>query len=287
MPTEDTSLPAIDAYYERFTDAYVAYGGEAGAWHFGLWGDGDVATREAALAASNRALCAGLGLRPGMRVLDAGCGCGGLAVYLARAFGVEVVGVTACASHVALCERNAAAQGVGHLTTFRRMDFNALELPGGHFDAVFHQETFTYVTDLRRHLAGVRRVLKPGGRLRVMDGFRGEAPLDARGESLHRDMQRGWRIGPMATLAALREALAAEGFDGVTVRDLAARVAPSAREVLAADGARELLRALGRMAPEADPEVAAHNAAATGFCRCVLEGTFDYALVEAARPAEA
>lgn len=283
MLTHDTSLSAIDAYYERFTNAYLEYGGAAGGWHFGLWDEG-VATHEEALLASDRVLGEGLALGPGSRVLDAGCGCGGLAIYLARTYGARVVGVTACESHVALCARNAAAQGVAHRTEFHRMDFNALDFPEAHFDAVVHQETFIYVNDLRRHLAGVRRVLKPGGRFRVLDGFRGEAPLDARAESLHRDMQRGWHSGPIVTLAELRAALRAEGFDRVEMTDLAARAAPSVRDVLAVDALRDLQRALGRMPPETDPAVVSHNAAATGFCRCLLDGVFDYALVEARRP---
>lgn len=56
------------------------------------WKDAD--TLEAAQQAKLKLICEKLQLQPGMRVLDIGCGWGGLSQYMATHYGVSVVGVT-------------------------------------------------------------------------------------------------------------------------------------------------------------------------------------------------
>lgn len=56
------------------------------------WKDAD--TLEAAQKAKLKLICEKLQLQPGMRVLDIGCGWGGLSQYMATQYGVSVVGVT-------------------------------------------------------------------------------------------------------------------------------------------------------------------------------------------------
>ncbi|HEX2517444.1 MAG TPA: methyltransferase domain-containing protein [Chloroflexota bacterium] len=102
-------------------------------------------------------------LRPGMRVLDAGCGPGTITVGLARAVApAEVVGIDAEPGVLARARELAAAQAVGNVT-FRPADVYALPFPDGDFDAVF---AHTLLEHLQRPDAALRelcRVLRPGG----------------------------------------------------------------------------------------------------------------------------
>jgi SAM-dependent methyltransferase len=102
-------------------------------------------------------------LRPGMRVLDAGCGPGTITVGLARAVApAEVVGIDAEPGVLAGARELATVQGVGNVT-FRPADVYALPFPDGHFDAVF---AHTLLEHLQRPEAALRelcRVLRPGG----------------------------------------------------------------------------------------------------------------------------
>ncbi|VDZ79154.1 cyclopropane-fatty-acyl-phospholipid synthase [Salmonella bongori] len=71
--------------FSRMLDPYMQYS-------CAYWKDAD--TLEAAQKAKLKLICEKLQLQPGMRVLDIGCGWGGLSQYMATQYGVSVVGVT-------------------------------------------------------------------------------------------------------------------------------------------------------------------------------------------------
>lgn len=68
-------------------------------------------------------------IRPGMRVLDIGCGFGTLALSLARDFGAQVTGVTLSQVQLAEAEARAAAAGLSDRCTFRLQDYRDVEGP--------------------------------------------------------------------------------------------------------------------------------------------------------------
>jgi cyclopropane-fatty-acyl-phospholipid synthase len=70
-----------------------------------------------------RLLAAKLGLKPGMKVLDIGCGWGDLALYLARLEDVEVLGVTLSKEQQALASSRAQAAGLADRVRFELKDY--------------------------------------------------------------------------------------------------------------------------------------------------------------------
>lgn len=105
---------------------------------------------------------------PGARILDIGCGGGWSGIALARAYpAARVQGVDIDAPSVRMAVRNAAAAGVADRCDFRLTD--AADLTEGEFDIAF---AFECVHDMPRPvevLAAVRRALRPGGSLIVVD----------------------------------------------------------------------------------------------------------------------
>jgi cyclopropane-fatty-acyl-phospholipid synthase len=84
---------------------------------------------ETAQAAKKRHIAAKLCIEPGMRVLDIGCGWGGMAIYLARECHAEVVGITLSPEQRRIAEARALEAGVAGRVSFLEQDYRAVEGP--------------------------------------------------------------------------------------------------------------------------------------------------------------
>jgi len=82
---------------------------------------------EAAQKAKLRHIAAKLKIEPGMRVLDIGCGWGGMAIYLAEHFDADVTGVTLSKEQQALAIERAKARGVKDRVEIRLTDYRQVQ----------------------------------------------------------------------------------------------------------------------------------------------------------------
>lgn len=89
-----------------------------------------------------RLIAAKLQLKPGMQVLDIGCGWGGLAMYLARIANVEVLGVTLSKEQLALAKQRAKAAGLDSRVRFELLDYRKLNQK---FDRIVSVGMFEHV----------------------------------------------------------------------------------------------------------------------------------------------
>ena len=96
---------------------------------------------QAQLNKKNR-IAAKLLLKPGMRVLDIGCGFGGMALHLAEKFGVEVVGLTLSEEQWAVAQERAKAAGLEKQVTFKLLDYRR---ETGRYDRVVSVGMFEHV----------------------------------------------------------------------------------------------------------------------------------------------
>jgi len=86
-------------------------------------------TLERAQVDKKALIAAKLRLEPGMRVLDIGCGWGGLGLYLNRHFGVEVLGVSLAPDQVKFANERAEAAGVADKVRFQLTDYRDVTGP--------------------------------------------------------------------------------------------------------------------------------------------------------------
>lgn len=119
-------------------------------------------TLDEAQTAKKRHIAAKLCLEPGQRVLDIGCGWGGMALYLAHASDVQVTGVTLSEEQLAVARARAEALEMGDRVEFRLQDYR--EVPGT-FDRVVSVGMLEHVgiTQLTAYYLKVRDLLGPGG----------------------------------------------------------------------------------------------------------------------------
>ena len=111
-----------------------------------------------------------LALRPGEHVLDIGSGPGFLAVEMAAEVGPDgrVAGVEPSESMLDLARRRDRPPGAAPVD-FQAGEATALPYPDGSFDAVTSTQVYEYVADMSTALAEAHRVLRPGGRVLILD----------------------------------------------------------------------------------------------------------------------
>ena len=121
--------------------------------------------------------CRKLQLRPGHRVLDIGCGWGIFDRFMAKRYGVSVVGVDADPAMIAIATTKAHRTGL--VVSFVEGVAENLPYPAGQFDRVVSSIFFHHLSpaDKARAVHEVWRVLKPGGELHVADWGPASNPL--------------------------------------------------------------------------------------------------------------
>ncbi len=119
-------------------------------------------TLEEAQEAKKAHIAAKLRLQPGQRVLDIGCGWGGMALYLNRHFGVDVTGITLSTEQLSLARRRAADAGVADRVRFELMDYRDITGP---FDRIVSVGMFEHVgvPNFRTFFRTCHNLLTPDG----------------------------------------------------------------------------------------------------------------------------
>ena len=122
-------------------------------------------------------------LKPGLRVLDFGCGPGTITVGLARAVDPgEVHGIDMEESQIGMA-RSAAGAGGHSNATFHVGDITALPFEDNVFDVAHCHAVLMHVPDTRAVLSEVKRVLKPGGIIASREMFVESSFLEPSGEN--------------------------------------------------------------------------------------------------------
>jgi ubiquinone/menaquinone biosynthesis C-methylase UbiE len=220
--------------------------------HCGYWeapARADRADEEFALATEEmcRRLFRAAAVADGMRILDAGCGTGGTLEALDDAFGsLSLTGLNIDPRELAAARRRLRGRGrPGGDVELIEGDACAMPLPDGGFDLVLAIESILLFPSRRRFLSEARRVLRPGGRLLVVDfvpALALRAWLAAWGGSLGRLRgPRGPRTDVRISLPAYRRLAAATGFRLESAADWTRQTLPSYRA-----GRRIVRRLAGR-----------------------------------------
>lgn len=143
-----------DELYRRFLDADMQYS-------CAYFARPDMTLEEAQLA-KKRHIAAKLAIRPGMTVLDIGCGWGGMAMTLAEETGAQVDGVTLSVEQLAVAKARAEARGLAGRARFSLTDYRDIAET---YDRIVSVGMFEHVgrPNYQAYFDGVARLLKDDG----------------------------------------------------------------------------------------------------------------------------
>lgn len=240
----DAKNPVV-TYFERTRWDYrhLWRSEKTGAMHFGYY-DAHTRGHVQSLWRMTSYLAAFAEISSADRVMDAGCGLGGCAVWLARHRGCHVTGVNITPYQVAAARESARRAGVSGSVEFVEADYTDTGLPDGAFTIFWALESSVHAGDKSAFLREAHRLLRPGGRLMISEYMLRDSPAitDAERADLQTGCE-GWAMHRLLSEAEYRELLAEHGFDKVQVVDISRNVAPSLRRL------GRLVRLFGPTAP--------------------------------------
>ena len=189
------------------------------AMHFG-YHDGRRQTHPQALIRMNEMMSSLACPKRGDRVLDAGCGCGGSAIWLALNKGCRVEGVNVVPEQIQIARRFAAKCRVSTKVNFSQQDYCATTFRAGSFDLVWALESVIHTENKRAFAEEAARVLRKGGRLIIADLMLREGhPRGLLDRKRFRQVENGWAITSLLTPRKARSLLTNTGFTNVRLWD--------------------------------------------------------------------
>ncbi|KAK7040867.1 Delta(24)-sterol C-methyltransferase [Paramarasmius palmivorus] len=211
----------VNGYYDGATILYEW------AWskkfHFGRFFKGE--GFEAALLRHEHYLASQMGIRPGMRVLDVGCGIGDPARCIARFTGATVVGINNNDFQLGRARKYTKEAGLEGQVSFVKGDFMKLVETFGEnsFDAVYGIEATCHAPNFEGIYGQIQRVLKPGGVFGVYEWAMTESwdPSIPEHKLCSSGIEFSCGIPEMRPLSKVKEALHNVGFKIEYAADLA------------------------------------------------------------------
>jgi cyclopropane fatty-acyl-phospholipid synthase-like methyltransferase len=225
------SLNDVADYYNSTQIHYEKWWGlkESKSLHYGIW-DRTTRTFQEALENTNRVMETAAEIEHGQTILDAGCGVGGAAFYLADKFQVQIEGISLSSKQIASAQKFSGQLHLQGITKFQEMDYCRTSFDDQTFDVIWACESLTSCKDLTAFVQEASRLLKPGGRLVLMDYFE-KSPLSQKQSDTIKKWLDNWAIDSLLNKNTLADLLNENGFNQTNFKDYTPQIYKSSKRM--------------------------------------------------------
>lgn len=227
LSTDELKSDAEKHYDDCYRDYLFAWcNRENLALHYGYW-DAQTTSHHQALLNKNQILYELAEISSSDHVLDAGCGIGGSTIWMAKHFNNQVTAITISKQQAKYAQQHAKRLGVSELVDFKVSDFCATPFSDESFDVIWGLESVCHALNKADFLKEAYRLLRPGGRIVVCDGFILRREFT---EEEWRDIVtclNGWAVPNLCARDEFYQLLEQNKFQKIAFKDITTETQPS------------------------------------------------------------
>jgi tocopherol O-methyltransferase len=225
------STDTITKYYDYTLPFYrFFYHGKSNAVHYGFWRE-NIKNHQEALLNVNKFLADTVNIKSNDTVLDAGCGIGGSAIWLAQNYNVRVDGITISEKQLEEAKNLTTKYKVDHVVNFYQRDFLNTKFNDSSYSVVWAIESVCHAEDKRNFIKEAYRLLKSGGRLIVDDGFLLRSPENKHEQNDLNAFLEGMALSNLSFETDFKKSLEDVGFKNIKIYDKVNDTLPSAKKI--------------------------------------------------------
>jgi cyclopropane fatty-acyl-phospholipid synthase-like methyltransferase len=187
------------------------------AMHYGYW-DQKVKSFPESLKRMNEVLMEAAEIKDGDRVLDAGCGIGGTSLFIAKEKKCQVIGISLSEKQIKKANTLAKQLNLETKASFEVQDYCETTFANNTFDVVLACESVCHAIDKKLFLNEAHRILKPGGRLVIVDGF--VSKFENNQHPIIKKWLMGWQVNYLESPERLKLFLKGLDFIDIGYKDI-------------------------------------------------------------------